>query len=264
MNLVINARDAMPDGGRLSIAVDTVNINADHVEANPAARIGQFACLTVSDTGSGIAPEIRHRIFEPFFTTKEVGKGTGLGLATVFGIVQQHNGWIEVSSEVGRGTTFRVFLPKLETEKTSEGAINGGDVVRGGHETILLVEDEPVVRSIAAKALRQYGYQVIEAENATSAMARWESTKGRIDLLVSDVVMPGGISGKELAEHLLRKKPELRVIYTTGHSAGKIGQQLQLEAGKNYLPKPYSFGELAMIIRQRLDERLPVVEQQLR
>jgi CheY-like chemotaxis protein len=218
----------------------------------------------VSDTGSGIAPEIRHRIFEPFFTTKEVGKGTGLGLATVFGIVQQHNGWIEVVSELGKGTTFRVFLPKLETEKTSEGALNGADVVRGGTETILLVEDEPVVRAIAAKALRQYGYEVIEAENATSALVRWESTKGRIHLLVTDVIMPGGVSGKELAENLLRKKPELRVIYTTGHSAGKIGQQLHLEAGKNYLPKPYSFGDLAMIIRQKLDERAPVEEQQLR
>jgi PAS domain S-box-containing protein len=254
MNLVVNARDAMPGGGRLAIALDAATFDIDYAAAHPPTLAGRFVCLKVNDTGSGIPPEIRDRIFEPFFTTKEVGSGTGLGLATVFGIVQQHHGWIEVESEVGVGTTFRIFLPALE--KNTISVIESGDspVARGGTETILLVEDENTLRSISSNALRQLGYRVFEAANAADAVQRWTDSQGKVDLLLTDLVLPGGTSGKELANQLLRRRPALRVIYTTGYSTGFIGRQLKLEVGKNYLEKPYSLADLTTIVRRRLDE----------
>jgi PAS domain S-box-containing protein len=254
MNLVVNARDAMPAGGRLTIALDPVTLDAEYAAAHPPAMAGHFVCLRVTDTGGGIAQEIQTRIFEPFFTTKEVGKGTGLGLATVFGIVQQHRGWIELESEVGRGTTFRVFLPALRSNAALTIASNSPPTIRGGSESILLVEDENPVRALAAAALRKRGYQVIEAGSATEALKRWEELKGNVDLLFTDIIMPGGVSGKELAEQLLQRRPTLRVIYTTGYSTDLIGQQLKLESGKNYLEKPYSIVDLAAVVRRRLDD----------
>jgi PAS domain S-box-containing protein len=255
MNLVVNARDAMPGGGRLGIAVDAATFDANYAATHPPTLAGRFVCLKVSDTGGGIAPAIRERIFEPFFTTKEVGHGTGLGLATVFGIIQQHRGWIEVESEVGTGTTFRVFLPVLEKNKAAAIAPADIPVVRGGTETILLVEDENTLRSIASNALRQHGYRVFEAAAAADALQRWTESAGRIDLLLTDVVLPGGTSGKELSCQLLRRRPSLRVIYTTGYNTAFIGRQFELEVGKNYLEKPYTLADLTTIVRRCLDER---------
>jgi PAS domain S-box-containing protein len=253
MNLAINARDAMPTGGRLTISLDRVVIEPAQAAQHPPATAGPFVCLTVSDTGCGIAPEIRSRIFEPFFTTKEIGRGTGLGLATVFGIVKQHQGWIELDSEVGKGTAFRVFLPAKIQAQREVGAAEVTSPVPGGSESILLVEDEETVRTLAATALRQLGYRVIEAGTVAEALQQWETAGGKVDLLLTDLIMPGGLSGQDLAERLFRKAPELRVIYTTGFSSSPIASQMHLEKGLNFLAKPYSFSELAEMVRHQLD-----------
>jgi two-component system, cell cycle sensor histidine kinase and response regulator CckA len=253
MNLVVNARDAMPSGGRLTVSLDPVTFDAAQVAGRPSARAGTFACLRVTDTGGGIAPEVLPRIFEPFFTTKEIGHGTGLGLATVFGIVQQHNGWIDVTTEVGRGTTFQVFFPAHDADPALR--TNGSTIatVKGGTETILLVEDDAVVRGIAAPALRQRGYTVLEAGSADEAMARWDEVKGAVDLLLTDLILPGGVSGQMLADELLRRRPNLATIYSSGYSAEILSGRLRVQDGSTYLPKPYAFRELAAIVRKRLD-----------
>ena len=255
MNLVVNARDAMPRGGHLVITLDAATFNAEYAAAHPPAIAGQFVCLKVSDTGDGIPPEIKARIFEPFFTTKEVGKGTGLGLATVFGIVQQHEGWIDVESEVGVGTTFKVFLPAIGKSALPVAPVDRVPAIRGGSETILIVEDDLMVRAITGAALRQRGYHVVEAGTAADALVRWDEIKGKVDLLVTDLIIPGGVSGNILAEQLLQRRPSLPVIYTTGYSTESISRQLQLEPGKNYLEKPYSLADLAIIVRYRLNHR---------
>jgi two-component system, cell cycle sensor histidine kinase and response regulator CckA len=256
MNLVVNARDAMPSGGKLTVSLGSAEIDAQYVASNPSASLGRHVCLAVSDTGTGIPPEIRSRIFEPFFTTKEVGKGTGLGLATVFGIVNQHRGWIELESDVGVGTTFRVYLPAIAQARADAASEQQQAPVRGGTETVLLVEDEDLVRALASTALRERGYRVLEATNVADALRRWDEVQGRVDLVLTDLIMPGGASGKDLSDQLLKRSPSLRIIFTTGHSTSAAGQALQLTAGVNYLEKPYSFTELATIVRRRLD-RLP-------
>ncbi len=253
MNLVINSRDAMPQGGRLSLALDVVQLDAEYVAAHPVARPGRFVQLSVSDTGTGIAPENLTRIFEPFFTTKEIGKGTGLGLAMVFGIVQQHQGWIEAESEVGRGTTFRVFLPTLDASASGQTA-PPPPPVRGGSETILLVEDEPLVRGMAAAALQRGGYRVHEAGTAAEALQRWDELHGRIDLLLTDLIMPGGVTGNRLAEQLAVRQPGLRIIFTSGYNNDAVNRELHFVVGQNFLPKPYPVEELLGIVRRRLDQ----------
>lgn len=253
MNLVVNARDAMPHGGRLMVSLDAVDLDAEYVAAHPNAKAGQYVCLSVSDTGTGIPAEIRNRIFEPFFTTKEVGKGTGLGLATVFGIVEQHHGWLDVESEVGEGSTFRVFLPASTGTAADDESFEDICEIAGGNETILLVEDEAMVRALAGAALRQRGYRVLEADSGPAAMKRWEDVNGAVDLLLTDLIMPGGLSGKDLVEQLSQRSPRLRTLYTTGHSTSAAGKQLNLVAGLNYLEKPYSFSDLAKIVRDCLD-----------
>lgn len=254
MNLSVNARDAMPKGGRLEISTSTKNIDDAYVQQNPDARPGRFVCMTVSDTGCGMDAQTLARIYEPFFTTKEVGKGTGLGLATVYGIVKQHQGWIEVNSRLGAGTTFRVYFPA--SDKAVEATVEKGpdDKVRGGHETILVVEDEPVLRELARMILRDYRYDVLEAATGVEALQVWEKHQGRIDLLLTDMVMPEGISGRELAEILRRKKPDLKVIYTSGYSADVMGPTA---AGSDikFLQKPYPPPELAQLVRECLDVR---------
>jgi PAS domain S-box-containing protein len=218
INLAVNSRDAMPKGGRLIIQTAAVTIGAADVQANPKARPGDFIRLSVTDTGCGIAPKEMKHIFEPFFTTKEIGKGTGLGLATVFGIMMQHHGWIEVKSKVNEGTTFHIYMPRLAETGLAMAELSRPLEVRGGNEIILLVEDEAPVRKLARTLLERKGYHVIEADSGLSALEVWQQHRNAIDLLFTDMVMPDGISGRELAERLLAEKPGLKVIYSSGYS----------------------------------------------
>jgi len=217
--------------------------------------VGRFVCLSVSDTGTGIPPEVLPRIFEPFFTTKEVGKGTGLGLATVYGIVKQHHGWIEIESEAGRGTTFAVFLPALEEAPQQQTTKTAETVVSGGNEMILIVEDEKPVRELVSNLLRRRGYRVLEAESGQKALKVWSDHKGEVDLVLTDMVMPDRMSGWELSEKLQAERPGLKVIFTSGYSAEVVGREFALQVGVNYLPKPYHPQALARAIRERLDSK---------
>ncbi len=252
MNLAVNARDAMPNGGRIAIATSLVTLQRAPTPLDPERRDGSFVCLSFSDSGTGMDTEILTRIFEPFFTTKAVGKGTGLGLSTVFGIIRQHQGWLEVESKPNRGTTFRAFFPpsKMPAEKTDPIP---AAVPRNGRETILVAEDEDALREMVVHILSLQGYTVIEARSGRHALEVWDSTSQPIDLLVTDMVMPDGILGGELAERLLQRDPQLKVIYTSGYSPGMAGKDVSLLEGRNFLPKPYSIGKLAKFVRECLD-----------
>ena len=256
MNLAVNARDAMPRGGNLTITTGLQAFDQTVTLLNPEARAGAFVCITVSDTGIGMDAITLNRIFEPFFTTKEVGKGTGLGLATVYGIVKQHQGWIEVESTIGMGTLFRVYLP---TSVRPAQPLTNTDPKppRGGSETILVVEDEPALRELVTEILTVYGYHVISAHSGAHALQVWEQRRHPIHLLLTDMVMPGGVSGRELAERLQAKDSELKVIYTSGYSPGMAGKDLALLEGFNFLPKPYPPTRLAEVVRECLD--LPLI-----
>jgi nitrogen-specific signal transduction histidine kinase/CheY-like chemotaxis protein len=248
MNLVVNARDAMPRGGRITISTSVVELNAQRAASNSERQVGQFVCLAVSDTGTGMDETTMKRIFEPFFTTKEVGKGTGLGLATAHGIIAQHKGWVEVESKVGVGTTFRVFLPAVETvadQTPQEGSLQP---MRRGRETILLVEDEDELRQMVARTLRILGYIVYEATNGPEALVLWEKRGGEVDLLFTDMVMPGGVTGLELMERLQRLKPDLKVIISSGYSAEIAQIGVPDKTGVVYLPKPYEARTLAEVV----------------
>ncbi len=254
LNLVVNSRDAMPTGGRL--VVETSEVDFDEVLAakSAQARPGAFVCLAVSDTGGGIPDDVLPHIFEPFFTTKDVGNGTGLGLATVYGIVQQHQGWINVYSELGQGTTFRVYLPRLQRALAPSPAPGVAGPARGGKETILVVEDEPALRMVVKMSLAHFGYRILEAATGRAALELWKDHKDEIRLLLTDLVMPDGMNGRQLAEILLAERPELKVVYTSGYSVEFAGHQLKLEAGVNFLSKPYDAPKLAELIRSKLDE----------
>jgi CheY-like chemotaxis protein len=244
----------MPKGGQLVIETSAVDFD-ESVRAHSAlARPGSFVCLSVSDTGCGITPENLPRIFEPFFTTKEVGKGTGLGLATVFGIVQQHQGWINVYSEVGHGTTFRVYLPRLA--KMSEQEIRQPVLIPmlGGNETILLVEDDASLRASVRKTLSQLGYRVLEATNGIEALKVWKQDRDEIHLLLTDLLMPGGMTGKQLGKQLLKENPKLKVIYASGYSSEVAGKDFPLKEGVNFLTKPFQAHKLAQTVRNLLDK----------
>ncbi|MCI0747699.1 MAG: response regulator [Verrucomicrobia subdivision 3 bacterium] len=254
VNLVVNSRDAMPRGGQLLITTMAVQIDEAYAQQNTEAWAGRFVALSVTDTGCGMSKETLDRIFEPFFTTKEVGKGTGLGLATVYGIVKQHQGWIEVASELNIGTTFKIYFPV--SDKPAE-VLNDNPPparVRGGHETILLVEDEPVLRELARLILGDYKYRVLEASTGSEALKIFEQNNGQIDLLLTDMVMPEGMTGRELAEELKRRKPDLRVIYTSGYSAEVMGKEPELK-NVRFLQKPYPPPQLAQAVRECLDVR---------
>jgi PAS domain S-box-containing protein len=255
LNFAVNARDAMARGGQLIIRAASIEVKDDYVRRNPEARPGRFVCLSVSDTGCGIAPEILPRIFEPFFTTKDVGKGTGLGLATVYGIVQLHRGWMEVESQVGQGTTFKVFLPASTDPKRTVSDPSSPPAVVGGEETVLFVEDEPLLRELGRLVLEEYGYRVFEAETGAHALEVWETQAGAIDLLLTDMVMPGGLNGRELATQLRAEKPNLKVIYTSGYSADLLGKDSVLHVGLNFLPKPYNPQTLAATVRRCIDDQ---------
>lgn len=253
MNLSVNARDAMPKGGTLRIATSAATVDEFYTQLHADAQPGHYVRMSVTDNGVGMSRETVGRIFEPFFTTKEVGKGTGLGLATVYGIVKQHNGWVEVDSEMGIGTTFNVFLPATTKsyDTTFERAPQKPSV-KGGNETILLVEDEPMLRELAHLILNDYKYNVLEAANGVEALKVWEAHQGGIDLLLTDMVMPEGMTGHELAVELRKRKPDLKVIYTSGYSADVMGGELSLTETR-FLQKPYQPPMLAKTVRECLD-----------
>jgi len=253
INLAVNSRDAMPKGGRLIIQTSAINVDEADAADNPKARPGAFIRLTVTDTGCGIAPEEMERIFEPFFTTKEIGKGTGLGLATVFGIVTQHHGWIEVKSRPNEGATFHIHLPRLAESGTALAELSRLADVRGGSETILLVEDEAPVRSLTRTLLERKGYHILEAESGQSALEIWQQQRGTIDLLFTDMVMPAGLSGRELAAQLLAEKPALKVIYVSGYTDDMLGEGSPLRHNPNFLEKPFDSYRLLKRVRDCLD-----------
>lgn len=257
VNLTVNARDAMPGGGKLSLETSSVVITPEMArEGHPDGYAGHFAKLRVSDTGCGIPSEIINRIFDPFFTTKDVGKGTGLGLSTVMGIVQQHRGWVEVKSRVGEGTSFFVHIPLADSEASSKET--GGVVAatpRSGTETILLVEDDESVRTLAKMVLEMNGYRVLEASSGVDALNIWAQRGDSVQLLLTDMVMPDGKSGRELADELLGLKPSLKVIYSSGYSREFKSEGFELRKGVNFLPKPYQMAELLDTVRRALDQR---------
>jgi CheY-like chemotaxis protein len=253
MNLAVNARDAMPKGGELIIETAVRTVDDEQVRLYPEATPGRCVWLGVSDTGEGIPSEILPKIFEPFFTTKEAGKGTGLGLATVFGVVKQHRGWIKVYSEAGKGTTFQIFLPASDASaevSTKEAAKPGS---RGGAETILLAEDDASLRMLTRATLERNGYRVLEAVNGVEARQIWTEHQSRIALLLTDLVMPGGVDGRELAAHLRTQNPKLKVIFTSGYSAEIAGRELKLQAGQNFVQKPCPTVQLLETVRNCLD-----------
>ena len=257
MNLAVNARDAMPNGGRVSITTSLETVHRAPTPMDPERRDGEYICVAFGDNGTGMDAQIISRIFEPFFTTKPAGKGTGLGLSTVFGIVQQHQGWLDVDSQPDQGTTFRVYFPvSQQVAEKPELSVNNVLVLRSGSETVLVAEDEDALREMVVEVLRSQGYTVLEAASGRDAMEVWEKAKRPVDLLVTDMVMPGGILGGELAERLEAKSPTLKVIYTSGYSPGMAGKEVSVLEGRNFLAKPYTVGELAQFVRKCLDAPL--------
>ncbi len=253
INLAVNARDAMPRGGEIRLCTAAVEVDLAYVKQHPQARIGNFICLSVVDCGTGMDAGTLSRIFEPFFTTKEPGKGTGLGLATVYGIVQSHQGWLEVESILGQGTTFKAFFPVNDRPSIGTSTHDLQEQQCHGNETIFIVEDVSELRSLVRQILEFYGYRVVEAPDGIQAMSVWHENKEEIDLLLTDVVMPEGVSGRELAAKLQADKKSLKVIFTSGHSIDLIGADASLREGLNFLQKPYRPLTLAQTIRACLD-----------
>jgi two-component system cell cycle sensor histidine kinase/response regulator CckA len=253
MNLAVNARDAMPQGGRLTIETREVELEPVYAQAHPGARSGRHVLLAVSDTGCGMSPEIQARVFEPFFTTKPVGQGTGLGLAVVHGIIKQSGGHITIDSAPGMGTTFNIYLPVVADEPWAKPAPSAPAKPVGGSETILLVEDEELMRAITARLLENLGYRVLEASGGKEALRLAEAGGlEKIDLLMSDVVMPG-MSGRDLADRLRDCRPGLKVLFQSGYTGEVILRHGVLRTGVAFLQKPFRLDALAKKVRAVLE-----------
>jgi CheY-like chemotaxis protein len=253
VNLCVNARDAIEDTGRISLSCANV-----HVGSGGEAAGGDYVRLTVSDDGKGMSPEVQERMFEPFFTTKGQGKGTGLGLATVYGVVKQNHGNIHVWSELGRGTRIAIDLPRHQGEALSRRPTREPrpvSAVQRGVETILIVEDEPVILQVTERVVRALGYRVLTAGSARAALALLDSHDGNIDLLLTDVVMPE-MNGRQLAERVRAKRPDIGVLFTSGYTDDVIAHHGVLERGVEFLQKPYPRAALAARLRELLDRRL--------
>ena len=256
MNLALNARDAMLEGGRLTISSTAVEIDENGCADNAEAKPGSYVRLSVRDDGEGMDETTVARIFEPFFTTKEQGKGTGMGLATVYGILKQHEGWIEVRSEPGHGTEVSAFFPVSEDTVVEERAEIPLDIsVPGASEpfTILVVEDEPMLRDFVCQALTLLGYRILPAANGRAALEIWAAHRGEIDLLLTDVVMPGTPTGRQLAHQLTVEKPDLKVVFTSGYSAELLGADFEQDREHGFLAKPYLTDHLAKYVATRLN-----------
>jgi two-component system, cell cycle sensor histidine kinase and response regulator CckA len=252
LNLAVNARDAMPEGGDLTFETAAMTVDESWQQRNPAAHPGPVTCIAVRDTGCGMDAATIERIFEPFFTTKPAGKGTGLGLSIVYGIVRSSGGWIEVQSEPGRGTRIAIFLP-VHSGPREEPAAAGTPPRIDGHEVVLLAEDDSTVRTFAKLALTRLGYRVIACQDGEDALKLSRNHDGPVDLLVSDVVMPG-ISGTALADEMLRIYPKIRVLLMSGYAAELHSQQLRADTGYTYLPKPFTAEDLGTAVRKALGE----------
>jgi len=262
LNLTVNARDAMPDGGRLLIRTANVNLDTAYTHNHPGSRAGSYVMLRVTDTGTGIDPEIQSQIFEPFFTTKERDKGTGLGLATVYGIVKQSGGYIAVDSEKGKGASFSVYLPPLEQTAThSVAPLAATPVNTRGTETILLVEDAEPLRKLAEMFLKESGYRILSAGDGQQALQMARLHLGPINLLLTDVVMPG-MNGRVLGERLAPSQPGMKVLYMSGYTDSFIAGHGVLEAGTHLLHKPFTQETLTRKVREILDAKLDVVEKE--
>ena len=260
MNLAVNARDAMPNGGTLSIGVDECWVGPEYLEHHPDARIGHFVRLQVTDTGCGMPAKVRARIFEPFFTTKRTRQRHRLGPGHRLWHRQTTGGWIEVASEVDRGTTFLVFFPASdETPVTSTGetAFLTSPAATRGSETVLVVEDELVLREMARDFLKDCGYHILEASSGREALQVWGKHHSEIDLLLTDMKMPEGISGMELAEKMLAEQPTLRVIFTSGYLDDIVSPEILARNNARFLPKPYSYAELTQLVRKALNATTP-------
>jgi PAS domain S-box-containing protein len=252
MNLVVNSRDAMPTGGRLVIRTELVHLHESRCADRPEVRSGYYVLLAVSDTGCGMDEDTKARVFEPFFTTKGQGKGTGLGLATVYGIIQQSEGHIEVESAAGRGTRFRIYLPCVSPEPQEPDSSADSQAPLRGRENVLLVEDEPGVRGIVARTLRSLGYQVLEAPQGDVALTRSDEFQGTIHLLVTDVVLPG-MGGREIADALTARRPGIKVLYLSGYTGDAVLRRGVQEHEVAFLQKPFSTAMLARKVRAVLD-----------
>jgi signal transduction histidine kinase/ActR/RegA family two-component response regulator len=257
LNLAVNARDAMPDGGRLTIETQKAHIDARYAAANLGVPAGQYVLVAVTDTGSGMPPDVIAKAFDPFFTTKEVGKGTGLGLSQVYGFVKQSGGHVKIYSEPGQGTTVKVYLPRLigpehdGTEEELSAELPNGD----SQEVVLVVEDEPAVRQLSVDALGELGYHVLEADGAAAALRLLEAHP-EITLLFTDVVMPD-LNGRKLADEALQRRPDLKVLFTTGYTRNAVVHNGVLDPGVELIGKPFTIEELAAKVREVLDA--PVV-----
>jgi CheY-like chemotaxis protein len=254
MNLVANARDSMPRGGSLAVETSNAELDETFAKRHPPTQPGRYVMLAVSDTGSGMDEETRTRIFEPFFTTKQLGKGTGLGLATVYGIVKQSGGYIWVYSEAGIGSTFKIYLPSVEAEISRENVSETSPPLPRGSETVLLVEDDRTVRLLAGEMLEMNGYTVLEARDGQEALDLVRRHRHPIHLLLTDVVMPQ-MSGRQLADGIASIHPGIRVLYMSGYTDGVIAHHGVLDAGVAYLQKPFTADSLARKVREVLDAR---------
>jgi CheY-like chemotaxis protein len=256
LNLALNARDAMPNGGSLAIETKNTYLDEAYAEMNAEVSPGSYVMIAVSDTGGGISPKNLERVFDPFFTTKEVGKGTGLGLSMVYGLVKQSNGHIKIYSEEGHGTSVKMYLPRATGMDATTGEMPALAPAQGGHESILIVEDDALVRKYVVTQIRGLGYATLEASNAVEALAVIDSNAA-IDLLFTDVIMPGPMNGRLLVDEALKRRPALKTLFTSGYTENAIVHHGRLDSGVLLLAKPYRKPELARMIRMALDNGQP-------
>jgi CheY-like chemotaxis protein len=253
MNLAANARDAMPDGGMLLIVTEPLELGEEFVRAHSYGKPGRYAYMAVTDTGVGMDEKTRNRIFEPFFTTKEVGKGTGLGLSMVYGIVKQHNGYITVDSEPGKGTTFKIYLPLVRPSAEEKNTKQPAAAARGT-ETVLLAEDDVAVRNLTRSVLEDFGYRVIEAADGEEAVRKFGENKGAVDLLVLDIIMPKK-NGKEAYQEIRKIQPDIRALFTSGYTADIVHKKGILDTGLDFVLKPITPTEFLKKVREVLDRK---------
>jgi CheY-like chemotaxis protein len=252
LNLAINARDAMPDGGELEIEASNITLDDAYVAGHPDARTGTYVSISVRDTGVGMTADRLPRAFEPFFTTKEVGSGTGLGLSMVYGFVRQSGGHVTIESRVGIGTQVNLFLPSTDAQVQTPNAESQGDTPQGRGESILVVEDEPAVRKLVSSTLRELGYQVTEAQDGNEALMLLEGIES-LDLLLSDVVLPGKLSGRDLVIHVERERPGTQTLLMSGYASKVLMEGGDLRPVPELLNKPFRKDELARKVRSALD-----------